>query len=88
LREDTRNIPEKAYLLTLIDPSPPLQNNRLHIIVAENCQRIVRQNLDPNEEITCFTASFAEFLDKLRSGEINYAIAIAILLIYQLLRVN
>lgn len=84
LHEETGYISENARLLTLIYPNPAIQNNRLHIIVAENCQKIDGQQLDPNEEITCSMASLAECLNKIRSGEINHAIAIATLLIYQL----
>jgi 8-oxo-dGTP pyrophosphatase MutT (NUDIX family) len=84
LREETGYISENARLLTSIYPNPAIQNNRLHIIVAENCQKIDGQRLDPNEEITCSTASLPECLNKIRSGEINHAIAIATLLIYQL----
>jgi hypothetical protein len=61
-----------------------MQKNRLYIIVAKNCQKTAEQQLDPNEEISCYTASFAECLEKIRSGAINHAIAIATLLIYQL----
>jgi 8-oxo-dGTP pyrophosphatase MutT (NUDIX family) len=84
LREETGYIPENARLLTSIYPNPAIQTNRLHIIVAENCQGIDGQQLDPNEEITFCMASFPECLSKIRSGEINHAIAIATLLIYQL----
>jgi 8-oxo-dGTP pyrophosphatase MutT (NUDIX family) len=84
LREETGYISPNARLLTTIYPNPAVQNNRLHIIVAENCQKIDRQQLDPNEEITCSTAFFPECLNKMRSGEINHAITIATLLIYQL----
>jgi 8-oxo-dGTP pyrophosphatase MutT (NUDIX family) len=84
LREETGYAPESAYLLISIYPNPAMQNNRLHIIVAENCKKIDEQHLDPNEEIICFTASLSECLDKIRSGEINHSIAIATLLTYQL----
>ncbi|MDR2812549.1 MAG: NUDIX hydrolase [Puniceicoccales bacterium] len=84
LREETGYSSENAHLLTSIYPNPAMQNNRLHIVVAQNCQKIGPQQLDPNEEITCCTASLPECLNQIKSGVINHAIAIATLLIYQL----
>ncbi|MDR1366790.1 MAG: NUDIX hydrolase [Puniceicoccales bacterium] len=86
LREETGYVPENAYLLTTFYPNPAIQTNRLYIVIAENCQKIDDQHLDPNEEITCYTATFSECLEKIKSGKINHAIAIATLLTYQLLR--
>jgi 8-oxo-dGTP pyrophosphatase MutT (NUDIX family) len=86
LREETGYRAENAYLLTSIYPNPAMQKNRLHIIVAENCQKTAEQRLDPNEEITYHRASFEECLEKIRVGEIDHAIAITTLLIYQLLK--
>jgi 8-oxo-dGTP pyrophosphatase MutT (NUDIX family) len=88
LREETGYVPEKAHLLISVYPNPALQDNRLHIIVAENCQKIDRQHLDPNEEITCYAATLSECLAKIKSGEINHAIAVATLLIYKLFQGN
>ncbi|MDR1591048.1 MAG: NUDIX hydrolase [Puniceicoccales bacterium] len=84
LREETGYIAENAHLLTSIYPNPAMQKNRLYIVVAENCQKMVEQRLDPNEEITCYAVPFEECLDKIKSGEIHHAIAIGTLLIYQL----
>jgi 8-oxo-dGTP pyrophosphatase MutT (NUDIX family) len=88
LREETGYVPEHAHLLTSIYPNPALQNNRLHIVVAENCRKMGPQRLDPNEEITCHTATLPECSEKIKSGEINHAIAIATLLIYQFFSEN
>jgi 8-oxo-dGTP pyrophosphatase MutT (NUDIX family) len=88
LREETGYVPQKAYLLHSIFPSPVLQGNHLHIVVAENCQKRDGQRLDENEEITCTTVSFAECLEKIKSGEINNALVIASLFMYQLQKNN
>jgi 8-oxo-dGTP pyrophosphatase MutT (NUDIX family) len=84
LREETGYIAQSAYLLTSILPNPAMQNNRLHIVVAENCQKTDIQHFDPNEEIISFTVSFQECLAKIKSGEIDHAIVIATLLTYHL----
>ncbi|MDR0417976.1 MAG: NUDIX hydrolase [Puniceicoccales bacterium] len=86
LREETGYVPENARLLTTFYPNPAIQTNRLYIVIAENCQKINDQHLDPNEEITCHMVTFLECLEKVKSGKINHAIVIATLLIYQLLQ--
>jgi 8-oxo-dGTP pyrophosphatase MutT (NUDIX family) len=82
LREETGYVAQNAHLLTSIYPNPALQNNRLHIIVAEHCQKTDIQHLDPNEEIVCSTVSISECFGKIRSGEITHALAIVTLLSY------
>jgi ADP-ribose pyrophosphatase YjhB (NUDIX family) len=82
LREETGYVPKNAYLLASVRPNPALQNNRLHIVIAENCQKVAEQRLDPNEEMICFTATFIECLEKIKSGAIDHAIAISALLMY------
>jgi 8-oxo-dGTP pyrophosphatase MutT (NUDIX family) len=84
LREETGYVAKSAYLLASIYPNPAMQNNRLHIVVAEKCQKIDGQHLDANEEIVCSTAPLSECLSKIKSGEISHGLAIATLLTYQL----
>ncbi|MDR1435396.1 MAG: NUDIX hydrolase [Puniceicoccales bacterium] len=84
LREETGYVAENAYLLASIYPNPAMQTNRLHIVVAEKCQKKECQHLDANEEIVCSMAPLSECLSKIKSGEINHSLAIATLLTYQL----
>lgn len=83
LREETGYAPQNTYLLTSLYPNPAMQNNRLYVVVAEDCEKVDCQHLDANEEIVCSTASFSECLAKIHSGEITHGIAILTLLMYQ-----
>ena len=82
LSEETGYAGENPRYLTSIYPNPALQNNRLHIVLIDQCRKVGAQHLDPNEEITCEETSLQDCLNKISSGEINHGIAILALLTY------
>ncbi|MDR3317707.1 MAG: NUDIX hydrolase [Puniceicoccales bacterium] len=86
LKEETGYAGREGRCIGVMYPNPALQNNRLHIIMVEGCEKIEEQDLDENEEIRCLELNFEECLEKIKKGEIMHGLAIAALFSYQLIR--
>ncbi|UPA28161.1 MAG: NUDIX hydrolase [Verrucomicrobiota bacterium] len=82
LREETGYVGEPGHELLSLYPNPAMMNNRLHIVLIEQCQRIDTQHLDPNEEISIMLVSPEECRRCIDEGNINHGIAALSLLVY------
>ncbi|MDR0678909.1 MAG: hypothetical protein LBF24_01510, partial [Puniceicoccales bacterium] len=60
---------------------PALQDNRLHVVLAEGCELVGEQQLDPYEELSVTLLRADEVYGQIRSGMIDHALAIAALLL-------
>jgi 8-oxo-dGTP pyrophosphatase MutT (NUDIX family) len=79
LLEETGYVAKKFFPLAVFRPNPAWQNNRLHVILAVDCVPTGEQHLDPYEEISVSLHRPVEAFEKIRSGKIDHALAVAAL---------
>jgi 8-oxo-dGTP pyrophosphatase MutT (NUDIX family) len=77
LIEETGYVPEDLRYVGKLRPNPAIQNNFLHTFVALGCQRTMKQNLDPFEDIHVVTRTIPQVLDASFDGEIEHSLMIA-----------
>ncbi|MDR2663942.1 MAG: NUDIX hydrolase [Puniceicoccales bacterium] len=81
LREETGFAAALLRPLAVLRPNPAIQDNRLHIILAEGCEMVGEQQPDPFEEISVVLLPPDEVYGQIRSGKIDHALAVAALLL-------
>jgi 8-oxo-dGTP pyrophosphatase MutT (NUDIX family) len=74
LREETGYRAGRIVDLGFIYPNPAIQNNRAHMFLIEDCERIGEPDLDPGEDIELFLCSLESALRMLETGEISHAL--------------
>ena len=67
--------------IAVLRPNPALQDNRLYLFLAEDCEKISAQRLDTFEEIAVTAASAEDVYGKIASGKIDHALVVASLLL-------
>jgi 8-oxo-dGTP pyrophosphatase MutT (NUDIX family) len=81
LREETGYAPAQMRVIHTMRPNSALQDNKLHIVLAEGCRRVGEQDLDAYEEIEVILARPQDVYEKIDRGEIDHALATAALLL-------
>jgi 8-oxo-dGTP pyrophosphatase MutT (NUDIX family) len=77
LREETGYECDSIRMLSRLLPNPSINNATLHVVVAEGCRPIARQDLDPLEQIEVVLRPLAEIPAIIASGELCHAQVIA-----------
>ncbi|MDR1435709.1 MAG: NUDIX hydrolase [Puniceicoccales bacterium] len=81
LLEETGYRAKAMRQLAVLRPNPAMQNNRLHLFLGEDCEKICGQRLDTFEEIAVTAVDPAVVYGKIASGEIDHALAAVSLLL-------
>lgn len=68
LREETGYVPGALHYLGMHYPNPGLQDNRMHVYLAVDCERVGEPTLDPFEDIEVELVEVAAFLDMFQQG--------------------
>jgi 8-oxo-dGTP pyrophosphatase MutT (NUDIX family) len=77
LREETGYAAARWSRLATLAPNPALQDNRLHVFLAEGAAPVGAPRPDGSEVIAVLTAPLATVRDKLVAGEIEHALVVA-----------
>ncbi len=83
LREETGYAGGPARLLGTVHPNPAMQNNRSHLVLLENAQRVVELAWDEDEELEILTRPVAEVYALARAGGITHALVLNALLLFE-----
>jgi len=70
--------------LGTLSPNPALMNNTSHIFLARECRRVSTLRNDADEETLPVRVAPDEIPARIRSGEINHAIMVAALHLWQI----
>ncbi|MDR0339957.1 MAG: NUDIX hydrolase [Puniceicoccales bacterium] len=81
LREETGFAAATLRPVATLRPNPAIQDNRLHIVLAEGCELAGEQQLDPYEEISIALFEVDGAYEQIRCGAIDHALAIVALLL-------
>jgi 8-oxo-dGTP pyrophosphatase MutT (NUDIX family) len=74
LLEETGYASDNWIALGSCSPNPAIQNNRCHFFLALDCAPLRELVLDPTEELRVWAMTFAEWRDKLKSGEVHHSL--------------
>lgn len=77
LLEETGYVAERMRPLARVVPNPALQNNYLHLFVADGCRNTGKTQLDAFECIDVSETPLADIPELIRSGTISHAMVIA-----------
>ncbi|MDP2876157.1 MAG: NUDIX hydrolase [Holophaga sp.] len=77
LLEETGHESQAWVSLGWCTPNPAVQDNRCHFFLALDCLPTAALDLDPSEELRVWAVSWAEWEEKIRSGEIHHALVLA-----------
>ncbi|MCC5835600.1 MAG: NUDIX hydrolase [Opitutales bacterium] len=77
LQEETGYGNGRARLLVTMRPNPALMNNRMHIVLVEDLERVGEVDPDEHEEITVDLLSPAEMMKEIREGRLDHALVAA-----------
>ncbi len=77
LREETGYQAQRVRLLGRVLPNPAIQNNTMHLFVAEGCRLVGQPTFDPFEHIDVFKVPRDEIPALIRSGEISHCMVVA-----------
>jgi 8-oxo-dGTP pyrophosphatase MutT (NUDIX family) len=79
LREETGFVPERVTKIGVQFPNPALQSNKLHIFLAEGCEKKHAVQLDPFEDLTAVLMPINKVYDLVESGGISHSLTVAAL---------
>ena len=82
LREETGYGGGSARLLGSLHPNPSIQDNRVHVVLAEGVSRTLETEWDADEEISITTATVSEVLAAVRAGRITHSLTVAALALW------
>ncbi len=77
LREETGYVPGALHYLGMHYPNPGLQDNRMHVYLATDCERVGEPTLDPFEDIEVELVDLADFLGMFEQGRPIHSLMIA-----------
>lgn len=77
LREETGYVPGALRYLGMHYPNPALQDNRMHVYLATDCERVGEPTLDPFEDIEVELVALPEFLLLLGQGRPMHSLMMA-----------
>lgn len=75
LREETGYVAASLRSLGWVHPNPAIQNNRIHLLVAEGCQPTATKQLDEHESTEVVVVDRASAVRMLRRGDIRHALS-------------
>jgi 8-oxo-dGTP pyrophosphatase MutT (NUDIX family) len=84
LYEESGYRAERIIDLGYAEPNPAVFNNKVHMFLAEGCQRVGNQVLDAGEDIEVVPLPVGDVLQMLRSGQITHALVAVALQRYEL----
>lgn len=79
LREETGYSSPRVSLLASLYPNPALQNNRMHVLLLQDCEQVGDQQLDPTEDIEVVMMPLHALRPALLRGEFPQALHCACL---------
>jgi len=82
LLEETGFHPGTMHKLGELAPNPALQDNLVHIYLAENCVNSGKQKLDPHEIIDVVLMTAAEVREGIIKGTFKHALGLVAILLY------
>lgn len=83
LAEETGYSAPQGVLLGCVHPNPAIQNNRCHLVLAEQAIPTGTLGWDADEEIAVVTAPVDEVMDWARSGRITHALTLNALFLFE-----
>jgi ADP-ribose pyrophosphatase len=86
LREETGYQAERLVSLGTLEPNPAIFSNRMHVFVAEGCQRQFELMQDEGEDIEVVPIDEEQVLEMVCKGEIFHALMVAALFRFRLYR--
>jgi ADP-ribose pyrophosphatase len=84
LYEESGYRAERIIDLGYAEPNPAIFNNKVHMFLAEGCQRVGNQVLDAGEDIEVVPVPVPDVMNMLRTGQITHALVAVALQRYQL----
>jgi ADP-ribose pyrophosphatase len=85
LREETGYRTERVRRLTTVEPANGVADSVHHYFLAEDCELAGEQDLDTDESIRVCEASYEEFREAVRAGEVRDGRAVLGVAFYELL---
>jgi ADP-ribose pyrophosphatase len=86
LYEESGYRAQRIVELGYAEPNPAIFNNKVHMFLAEGCERVGSQQLDAGEDIEIVPLPVPEVLRMLHSGQISHALVCVALQRYELYR--
>lgn len=83
LEEETGFRAVRARRLGTVHPNPAIQNNRCHLVLAEEAEAVAPMAWDPDEEIEVVTAPVEQVLTLAREGAITHALSLNALFLFE-----
>ncbi len=77
LLEETGYSSEEWISLGKVSSNPAMQTNHTHSYLAKNCIKTAEQQLDGNERINVHVLPLTDFLDLVRTGEVDHSLVVA-----------
>jgi len=84
LYEESGYRAERIIDLGYAEPNPAIFNNKVHMFLAQGCERVGHQVLDAGEDIEVVLVPVPEVLNMVRTGQITHALVAVALQRYQL----
>lgn len=84
LEEETGYRAASCEVLGVVDANPAIQDNRVHVILATDCEPVGALRLDPGEDIGVRLATHEEVRRWVAEGRIRHAIAVLTWCLYAL----
>lgn len=81
LREETGYSAKTLQHLSSQFPNPAIQDNKVHVYLADNCEYQGPQELDEYEDIEVVKMSLTEVEQAIKDSKINHTISVAALMI-------
>lgn len=69
LLEETGYVPGALRYLGMHFPNPGLQDNRMHVFLATDCERVAEPSLDPYEDLEVELVTLGDFLLRIGQGQ-------------------
>ena len=88
LLEETGYRAEQITSIGHVYANPAIQNNRLFLVVAENCELAGPAQQDDGEDINVRLVEPADVPDLIRAGTIHHGLVVSAWLLYELWRVQ
>ncbi|MGH7460841.1 MAG: NUDIX hydrolase [Longimicrobiales bacterium] len=88
LEEETGYQARRSTLLGSVFANPAIQTNRLHLVLAENCEATGSVQQDDGEDVRARLVAEDELKALMLAGTINHALVLAAWQLYELWRVQ
>ena len=82
LLEETGYDAGAMVLMKKLSANPAILNNHIYFFHATGCRKVSDQSLDPSEDIEIHTATEAEILEMIRTGEMSHSVVVTAFSLY------